>query len=172
MVEYSDKYLAFMGRWPIHIPHWEHWSCPDAETYLTGIDHYDHPRLCRQKMAQLYPQLELPIPDNDDPLPRPQLGSDSQSSLVDEKGRRYVRWGDSITTHWNWGERFKTPEDVFAFSALKQGDFTEIPVVESHDYRDEEALYQTYRGKYPSEWGDSAQDGYTASVGLYNTMFM
>lgn len=172
MVGYSDKYLAFMGRWPQRIPHWEHWSCPDAETDLTGIDYYKHPRLCRQKMAQLYPQLELPIPDKDDPLPRPRLGSDSQSSFVDEKGRRYVRWGNSITSHWNWGERFKTPEDVFAFSPLKQGDFTEIPVVESRDYRDEEALYKAYRVNYPSEWGDSAPDGSTASVGFYNTMFM
>ncbi len=33
-----DKYLAFMGKYPKRIPHWEHWSNPDAETYLTGID--------------------------------------------------------------------------------------------------------------------------------------
>ncbi len=172
MVEHSDKYLAFMGRWPQRIPHWEHWSCPDAETYLTGIDYYEHPRLCRQKMAELYPQLELPIPGKDDPLPRPQLGLGRGSSFADEKGRRYVRWGDSITSHWNWGQQFKSPEDVFAFSPLKQGDFREIPVVESHDYRTEEALYKAYRVNYPSEWRDSAPDGSTASVSFYNTMFM
>ena len=31
---FSDRYLAFMGRVPHRLPHWEHWSCPDAETYL------------------------------------------------------------------------------------------------------------------------------------------
>jgi len=36
-VQYEDKYLAFMGLAPKRIPHWEHWSNPDAETYLTGI---------------------------------------------------------------------------------------------------------------------------------------
>ena len=43
----DDRYMAFMGLGPKRIPHWEHWSCPDAETYLTGIDYYEHPRLCR-----------------------------------------------------------------------------------------------------------------------------
>lgn len=58
---YSERYLAFMGKAPRRIPHWEHWSCPDAETYITGIDYYEHPRLCRLRMRELYPQLELPI---------------------------------------------------------------------------------------------------------------
>ena len=170
--EYSDKYLAFMGRWPKRIPHWEHWSCPDAETYLTGIDYYEHPRLCRQKMAELYPELELTIPAEDDPIPRSRLELSGESSYTDEQGRRFVRWGDSLSSQWNWGERFKTPEDVFAFSPLEQGDFTDIPVVESRDYRDEEELYEGYRRNYPAEWGDSAPEGSTASVSFYNTMFM
>jgi len=170
--EYSNKYLAFMGRWPKRIPHWEHWSCPDAETYLTGIDHYEHPRLCRQRMAELYPQLELPIPAKDDPIPRSRLELSGESSYTDDQGRRFVRWGDSLSSQWNWGERFKTPEDVFAFSPLEQGDFTDIPVVESRDYRDEERLYEGYRRNYPAEWGDRAPDGSTASVSFYNTMFM
>jgi hypothetical protein len=58
MVEYSDKYLALTGgRFgrPKRVPHWEHWSCPDAETYITGIDFYEHPRLCRLRMVELYP---------------------------------------------------------------------------------------------------------------------
>lgn len=172
MVEFSDKYLAFMGRRPQHIPHWEHWSCPDAETYLTGIDYYRHPRLCRQRLAELYPQLELSIPESDDPLPRSRLEVSGESSYTDEQGRRYVRWGDSLTWLWDWGQRFKTPEEVFAFSPLEQGDFTQIPVVESHDYRDEEALYRMYRANYPAEWGDRAPEGSTASVSFYNTLFM
>ncbi len=168
----SDRYLAFMGMAPKRIPHWEHWSCPDAETYLTGIDYYEHPRLCRLKMQALYPQLRLPIPETDTPKPRPELDLTGESSRIDEDGRRRVRWGDQETSHWNWGENFQTVEDVFAFSPLAQGDFTDIPVVESRDYRDEEQLYQEYRARYPTEWGDQAPEGSSSSVGFYNTMFM
>lgn len=171
-MEYSDRYLAYKGLAPRRIPHWEHWSCPDAETYLTGIDYYEHPRECRLKLRELYPQLELPIPERDDPLPRPQLDLSGQTSRVDENGRRYVRWGDSESGHWDWGKKFQTAEDVFAFSPLEQGDFTDIPVVESRDYSDEEKLYEMYRKGYPEEWGDQAPEGSTASAGFYNTMFM
>jgi hypothetical protein len=55
---------------------------------------------------------------------------------------------------------------------LAQGDFTDIPAVESRDYRDEEKLYELYRAGQPKEWGDKAPEGSTASVGFYNTMFM
>ncbi|MBM3237158.1 hypothetical protein FJZ31_12775 [Candidatus Poribacteria bacterium] len=171
-MEYSDRYLAYMGLAPKRIPHWEHWSCPDAETYLTGIDYYEHPRLCRLKLRELYPQLGLGIPETDDPKPRPLLDLKGQSSNTDAEGRSHVRWGEGETSHWDWGKNFKTAEDVFAFSPLKQGDFTNIPVVESRDYSDEEKLYQMYRGGYPAEWGDKAPEGSTASAGFYNTMFM
>jgi hypothetical protein len=57
----DDRCLTFMGRAPAKMVHLEHWSNPDAETYLTGIDYYDHPRLCRQKLRELYPQLRLPV---------------------------------------------------------------------------------------------------------------
>ncbi len=165
----DDRYLAFMGQWPQRIPHWEHWSNPDAETYLTGIDYFDHPRQCRQKLAELYPQLRLAVPESDTPIPRPRA---DQSSFTDDQGRLNVRWGDSQTTHWSWGEKFSTPEEVFAFSPLEQGDFTDIPVVESRDYRDEDSLYELYRSRYPAEWGDKAPEGAAVSVGWYNTMFM
>ena len=72
----DERYLTFMGRGPRRVVHWEHWSNPDAETYLTGIDYYRHPRLCRQRMAQLYPQLRLPIPDEDTPIPPPKQEAD------------------------------------------------------------------------------------------------
>lgn len=123
-------------------------------------------------MAELYPELELPVPAKDDPIPRSRLELTGESSYTDDQGRRFVRWGDSLSSQWNWGENFKTPEDVFAFSPLEQGDFTDIPVVESRDYRDEEELYEDYRRNYPAEWGDHAPEGSTASVGFYNTMFM
>jgi len=170
---YSDRYLAWMGLAPKRIPHWEHWSCPDAETYLTGIDYYEHPRLCRQKLAELYPQLELGIPEKDDPKPRPKLGLSGDSSATDADGRHHVRWGDGETSHWDWGKQFKSAGDVFAFSPLEHAaDFATIPVVESRDYSDEQKLYEMYRKNYPAEWGDKAPEGDCASVGFYNTMFM
>ena len=171
-MEYSDRYLAYMGLAPKRIPHWEHWSCPDAETYLTGIDYYEHPRQCRLKLRELYPQLGLGIPATDDPIPRPKLNLNAQSSTTDAEGRLRVRWGTGESSHWAWGSHFKTAEDVFAFSPLEQGDFTNIPVVESRDYSDEEKLYEMYRKGYPAEHGDKAPEGSTASVGFYNTMFM
>ncbi|MGQ9732975.1 MAG: uroporphyrinogen decarboxylase family protein [Candidatus Zipacnadales bacterium] len=171
-MSFDDRYLAFMGLAPKRIPHWEHWSCPDAETYLTGIDYYEHPRQCRLKLRELYPMLELPIPETDDPIPRPSFNNERQSSKTDARGRRYVRWGAGETSHWDWGNQFHTAEDVFAFSPLAQGDFSDIPVVESRDYSDEEALYRAYRANYPAEWGDHAPEGSTASVSFYNTMFM
>ena len=76
---YSDKYLAFMGHAPQRIPHWEHWSCPDAETYLTGINYYEHPRECRLRLQALYPQLELPIPETDAPKPKPRLDLEAKA---------------------------------------------------------------------------------------------
>jgi hypothetical protein len=168
----DPRYMAYMGLGPEPIPHWEHWSCPDAETYLTGIDYYDHPRECRLRLRELYPQLGLGVPATDDPVQRPRLDGADQSMLVDDQGRRHVRWGASETSHWDWGEKFDTVEDVFAFSPLEQGDFTDIPVVESRDYSDEEALYQAYRRNYPAELGNRGVEGSASSVGFYNTTFM
>ena len=167
----DDRYLAFMGLAPKRVPHWEHWSCPDAETYLTGIDYYDHPRQCRLKLRELYPQLNLSVPETDNAIPLPALALEGHSSAADDRGRHHVRWGDGVTSHWDWGERFHTVEDVFAFSPLEQGDFSQIPVVESRDYRDEERLFQEYRSRYPAAWCE-APAGSSQSVGFYNTMFM
>ena len=85
------RYESFMGLSPARMGHWEHWSCPDAETYLSGIDYYDHPRQCRQKLAELYPQLGLPVPESDAPKSRPRLGLEGESS---DSERHTVRWGD------------------------------------------------------------------------------
>ncbi len=169
----DDWYMAFMGMAPRRIPHWEHWSCPDAETYLTGIDYYEHPKLCREKMKELYyPILNLGIPADDTPKPRPALDLVGESAEKDEKGERHVRWGDSVSGHWDWGTKFTSVEEALAFSPLAQGDFTDIPVVESRDYSDEEKLYQLYRAGYPAEWGDTPQEGVGNMAGFYNTMFM
>ncbi len=167
---YSDRYLALMGLAPKRIPHWEHWSCPDAETYLTGIDYYEHPRQCRLRLRELYPQLELPIPESDESIPRPDAAAEGH--IEDEEGRRRVRWGDGTTWHWDWGRSFRDAEEALSFSPLANADFTHMPVVESRDYSDEGKLYEEYRARFPAEWGDEPPDGSTAMVGFYNTMFM
>jgi hypothetical protein len=161
----DDFYLTLMGKGPKKIRHWEHWSDPDAETYLTGIDYYEHPRLCRQKLKELYPQLGLGVPEKDDPKPRPEDQPDAG------KGR----WGDANRDHWQQevaSNRFKSLDEMLAFSPLKQADFTGWHIVEDADYSSEEVIYQRYRKNYPVEWGNKAPEGEGACVGFYNTMFM
>ena len=167
----DPKYLAYMGMAPMQIPHWESWSCPDAETYITGIDFYEHPRQCRLEMRRRYPRLDLPVPETDEPRPRPRLGLKGPSS---DRAKRTVRWGDGETATWQHGEAFfQSAEDVFAFSPLSKADFSDWPhVVVPGDYSCEQVIYERYRKNYPQEWGNTAPKGSDASVGFYNTMFM
>lgn len=161
----DPRYDSFMGQGPRQIPHWEHWSCPDAETYLTGIDYYRHPRSCRLRMRELYPQLGVPIPQSDDPKPRPEDQCDSG----------HGRWGDSMRDQWQQKDashRFNSREEMLAFSPLEQGDFTGWNVVVDGDFHSEEVIYERFRKHYPVEWGDQAPAGSSASTGFYNTMFM
>lgn len=149
--------------------HWEHWSCPDAETFLTGIDYYEHPRACRLRLRELYPQLGLPIPESDTPISHPSVGNDEKTS----DGKR-VRWGDSESWSFAHGETiFKTTGDVFDFHPLEKADFRDWPhVVMNWDFSSEEAIYQRLRKDFPVEWGDSCPEGVCSEVGFYNTMFM
>jgi hypothetical protein len=159
------RYDSFMGQGPTQIPHWEHWSCPDAETYLTGIDAYAHPRQCRLRLKELYPQLGLGVPATDEPKTRPE----------DQVDQGHGRWGDSFRDHWQQdvaSHRFENEEQMLAFSPLAQGDFTGWRVVVDGDFSSEEVIYERYRKNYPEEWGDQAPEGSSASVGFYNTMFM
>ena len=159
------RYESYMGLGPKRMAHWEHWSNPDAETYLTGIDYYKHPQLCRLKLKELYPELDLGIPQTDEPKLTPEEQGD--------KGKG--RWGDSYRDHWQQQEasqRFSSREEMLSFSPLAQGDFSGWGVVESSDFRDEEAIYERYRKGYPIEWGDQAPEGSSASSYFYNTMFM
>ena len=158
----DDRFLTYMGKGPKKITHWEHWSCPDAETYLTGIDYYDHPQQCRQKLADLYPQLELPIPETDDPKIRPE----------DQVDQGHGRWGDAYRDNWQQDDastRFPSMEDMMKFSPLEQGDFSGWNVVVDGDFSSEDIIYERYRKNYPKEWGNKAPEGSSASVGFYNT---
>ena len=159
------RYESYMGLGPKRIAHWEHWSNPDAETHITGIDYYAHPRLCRLRLLELYPQLSLPVPETDDPKPRPE----------DQPNHGKGRWGDSNRDYWQQevaAGRFESREDMLRFSPLEQGDYTGWRVVVDGDYRSEDAIYERHRKGYPAEWGDRAPEGSSASVGFYNTMFM
>jgi hypothetical protein len=172
-----DRYQALMGQAPRDIPHWEYLGSPRAETYLTGIDFYEHPRQCRRRLAEMYPQLNVEIPENDDPIPRPEVDGTARTVGRDAEGRRVVRWGSQVTHHWDMGGRFRTVEDVLAFSPLAEPDFTHSNVVNTWDFSSEEALYRHFRPQYPAEWGDRAPGaiamaGSTAHVGVYQTMFM
>ena len=161
----SLKFESFMGRGPKRIGHWEHWSNPDAATYITGVDYYDAPRRCMSKLQEMYPFVDFPVPASDDPIPRP----DEQ----EDKG--WGRWGARYRDHWQQHDashRFASEEEMLKFSPLEQGDFTGWNVVVDGDYSSEEAIYERYRAQYPAEWGDTAPEGSDASVGFYNTMFM
>ena len=167
-----DVYWTYMGRGPKRMVHQEIWSCPDAESAITGIDHYDHPRLCRQRLLELYPCLgNVRLPATDAPIPRPRLGA-SQSADMDTLT---VRWGDGETGSFRHGEAiFKSVEQVLAFSPLEKGDFRDWPHCgEPWDFRDEERLYQTFRARFPQEWGDIAPaESAVPAAGFYNTLFM
>ena len=165
----DPRYEAYMGLRPRPIPHWEHWSCPDGETYLTGIDYYEHPRQCRLRLQELYPQLGLGVPETDEPRPRPVLDLVGESSNSE---RHTVRWGEGESGTWERGQTFHTAEDVFAFSPLEHGDFTDMEVVERADYSSEEVVYERYRSRFPEDAGERGPEGSSAGTGFYNTMFM
>jgi len=160
-------YRSYMGLGPRRIAHWEHWSNPDAATYITGIDYYEHPRLCASRLLELYPQIVqgVAVPETDSPIPRPERQVD----------RGKGRWGDAYRDHWQQEEAaklFGDRDQMLGFSPLTQGDFTGWPINEAADYRSEQAIYERYRKNYPAAWGDHAPEGSPASVGFYNTMFM
>jgi len=167
----QDVYESFMCMGPKRIAHKEIWSCPDAETALTGIDTYEHPRLCRERWNELFPHMPLSVPESDDPRPRPTLDGEANSS---DPEAHTVRWGAGITATFEHGEAyFKSADEVFAFSPLEHADMTGWRhVVANYDFTSEEALYQSFRKRYPEEWGDAPPEGRIVQAGFYNTMFM
>ena len=167
----KERYMTMIGQGGKRILHNEFWSNPDAETYLTGIDYYERPRDCRQRMAELYPMLCLPIPATNAPIPRPALGNDKKTSNSENHS---VRWGDGETATFEHGEKyFKTEDDVFNFHPLEHADFRDWPhVVEAQDFTSEEVIYNRYRSYFPAEWGDRAPEFSMSACGFYNTMFM
>jgi hypothetical protein len=118
-----------------------------------------------QRLNEMYPFVGFGVPGKDDPIPR----------LDEQENKGHGRWNDSYRAHWQQdvaAVRFKSREDMLAFSPLEQGDFTGWNVVVDGDFSSEEIIYQRYRKNYPADWGDRAPEKSTASVGFYNTMFM
>ena len=163
-IEISDMYKAYMGLSPKKIPHWEHWSNPDAESYLTGMDYYANPRLCRIKLRELYPELGLPVPESGAPV---------EKTEIDDIKNHTVRWGDGQTNSFEHGEMiFKTPEEVFAFSPLAHPDMRDWPhVAMNWDFTSEGTLEAHLEKSFPKPWIQPEKTS-EASFGYYNTMFM
>ena len=164
------QYMSFNGRGGKKLLHFEPWSNPDAETFITGVNYYDNPQKCRRRMNELYTWLGLPIPENNEPIPQPIMGGDISS----DPDAHTVRWGDSQTATFQHGEMFfKNADDVFSFSPLEHANFTGWKhVVVNWDFSSEEAIYNRLRKDYPAEWGVAPPDGVYSPAGFYNTMFM
>jgi len=159
------RYESYMGLAPKRIGQWEHWSNPQAASVITGIDYYERPRGCMQRLNEMYPLLGLGVPAEDKPIPR----------LEKQEDKGHGRWGHAYRNHWQQdvaSERFKSYDEMLKFSPLEQGDFSGWNVVVDGDYSSEEIIYERYRKNYPAEWGDTGPEGSPTSVSFYNTMFM
>ncbi len=162
----DPRFETLMGRGQEKIVHWEHWSNPDAATYISGIDFYEHPKSCITKINEIYPFLYLPVPNNDDPLPR----------LECQEDRGKGRWGHTYRDHWQQqeaGYKFESMEQMLKFSPLENADFSSWKIPEAADYRNEETVYQTFKKKCPPEWeNEPDKQLWEKGAGFYNTMFM
>jgi hypothetical protein len=163
----EERYNIFMGKGGKRLLHWEHWSNPDAATFITGIDYYSSPRSCMLRLVEMYPFLDggIGVPSSDAPIKRPEEQTD----------QGHGRWGAEYRDHWQQDvaeKRFPDMESMLRFSPLAQGDFSGWHVVVDGDYSSEEIIYQRLRKGWPAEWGDKAPEGSNTSTGFYNTMFM
>lgn len=176
MKQYSNAYLALMGKSPGRVPSYEHLSNPDFVKLVTGIDPWERPR---SAMLEFYRVMDIDflfkgIPEDDTPIRKYE---ESESSVEDEEGHHRVRWGTSYTNHWDWGTGFKTVEDVLAYDPLEHLDMRNIEVIEKRDYSlDDDAFFEAYYANPPLSEEDPEHknsDIVTVSAGgFYNTLFM
>ena len=151
------------------IPHWESFSNPGFEQEITGIDPWRHPQAARRRLLELLPLDVGNVPGMDEPIDR--LPED-QLTGVDETGGRVARWGTGYTWHWDWGKRFTTIEDVFAYDPLEDMDQRGKGTVAEHDYRlSVEELAREVQISI-DEARECTGDRALVTTGFYNTVFM
>jgi hypothetical protein len=151
------------------IPHWEHFSNPQYEELLTGIDPWAHPQRARQRLLELLPIDVGDVPLSDEAIERL---PDDQLTFEDESGSLLARWGTGWSWHWDWGEHFRTIDDVLAYDPLEHMDQRSTGIVAEYDYRlSIEELAQQLQQRLDlqrSVTGDRA----LVTGGFYNTIFM
>ena len=97
------------------IPNFEHIANPKFEAKLTGIDPYQHPQKSRLKALKLLDvDMITRLPLTDKPL---EAEFDKvESSRIDEKGKKKVRWDAGGSWDWRHGYIFSSIEQILHFS--------------------------------------------------------
>lgn len=152
------------------IPHWEHLSNPDFYGLMSGIDPYEHPRQAALAALEKLPiDMGAWVPATDDPVER--LPED-ESVFVGSDGRRAVRWGAGLTSHWDWGEKFTSVEQALSYSPLEHLDLRGELVVEARDYSRpvEDIAREIQGGELPPPGSPRAT--HLKGASFYNTIFM
>jgi len=170
MPQYTDAYLALMGKSPKRIPHWEHMSNPAVIELVTGIDPWKKPRTAALKFKEKYNvDLGFAVPADDTPIPKLDM---TESSHASDDGRKRVRWGTEYTDYWKHGPGFNSIEDILRWDPLDHLDMTDFNVVQNMDYSgtDDEFYERFLGGLAVPETGPDVVDMY--GVSFYNTMFM
>ena len=151
------------------IPHWESLSNPAFEEQMTGIDPWKHPLKARQRLLEKIPQDIGALITSDEPVERLEEG---RLTFEDEDGRRSARWGTGRTWHWNWGENFKSIDDVLAYDPLEHMDQRDTGVVAGYDYRLSVDELAGELQRSIDEKRKIAGTRVLVSGGFYNTIFM
>jgi hypothetical protein len=161
--ELSDTYL---GKGPKRVLNWEHFSDPDAATYITGIDYYQRPRDCMKKLFDMYPFIKPSLPEDNDPIPRPEEQAEGSHGRWGAQNRDF--WQQEIASH-----RFKTEEQIRSFSPLENADYSNTNIfVESADFSSEASIYKRYMKRFQKRGIDKKPPESSSAVSFYNTLFM
>jgi hypothetical protein len=149
------------------IPNWEFLSNPDFEYALTGIDPAQHPQLSALRMVDLLDLDIATVPMDDNPLPPiPENG-------VDANGHKVARWGGGTTWRWDWGDQFKSEEEILAYHPLENLDLRQVSMPVARDYTvpltDLVSEFSATLEQSQLLLGDLALSGVP---GFYNTFFM
>lgn len=160
------------------IPGCEFLSNPDFETQLTGIDAYQHPqKACLKTLKLLDIDAIDMIPLTDEPS-KTQFNK-GESSKLNERGKKVVRWGAGRTWSWDHGYMFRSIDDVLNFDPVfffletrkQKAIFEDMDPIQRYFHLSLEEMSKEFNG-YQSKMQKLADD--TALVGgfYYRTLFM